>query len=88
MEVKMRCEQGCDSRVLLKYNLKKFCHLPVGLKDVPPGSADALGHRDLLYFSSAMLTNLSGLPKKLTHDRTKHEESLSGLDVPSPGQIF
>jgi hypothetical protein len=88
MTVKMRCEHWCDSLVLLKSNLEEFCHLPVGLKDVPPGSADALGHRDVLYRSGPMLTNLSELPKKLTHNRTKHEEGLSGLDVSSPGQIF
>jgi hypothetical protein len=88
MAVKMRCEHWCDSRVLLKANLKEFCYLPVVLKDVPPGSADPLSHGDLLYYISPMLMNLSELPENLSHDRTKHEESLSGLDVPSSGQVF
>jgi hypothetical protein len=88
MAVNMRCEHWRDSRVLLKANLKELCHLPMGLKDIPPGSSDPLSHGDLLYSSSPMLMNLSELPNKISHDRKKHEESISRLDVPSSGQVF
>jgi hypothetical protein len=79
----MSCEHWRDSRVLLEAHLQKCSHLTVGLEYVLPGSPNTLCHRALLNCSSAMLTNLSEFPENLSHDGAKHEEGLSGLNIPS-----
>jgi hypothetical protein len=84
MAIQTGCEYGCDGGVLLETNLKELGHFSVGLQNIPPGSAHTLSHLDLLNFSGSMLLSLSELSEDLTHDCTKHEEGLSGLDVAAP----
>jgi hypothetical protein len=88
MATQMGCEYGFDGGVLLETNLKELGNFSVGLQNIPPGSAHALSHRDLLNCSGSMLSNLSELSEELTHDGTEHEEGLRGLDVAAPGQVF
>jgi hypothetical protein len=84
MAIQMGCEYGCDGGVLLETNLKELGHFLVGLQNIPPGSAHTLSHQDLLNCSGSMLSNLLELSEDLTHDCTKHEEGLIGLDVAAP----